>query len=107
MTVRELREFLCSSGIINDRNYQHNTDGNTQLRVPWLAVAFYDNNDVIVNAIDDNMYHFLRSQDVQTGDNDIAPGEMQNIRYNVTGGIGIFGSMSSDTNRVFIKRPDS
>lgn len=97
--------FINSSGIINEGNYQRNADGNIDLRVPWLAIAFYDTNEVVANAIDDNMYNFLRSQDVQTGGTTLSPGEIQNIRYHVKGGIGIFGSMASDTNRVIVTRP--
>lgn len=97
--------YTSSSGIISENTFERNTNGNIQLIIPWLSVAFYDSNNVIANAIDDNMYNFLRSQNVQTGGIGFIPGDIQNIRYNVTGGIGIFGSMSSDTNRVFIKRP--
>lgn len=98
---------INSSGIISEGNYEQNEDGTITLKVPWLAIAFYENNFVIANAIDDNMYDFLRSQDVQTGGSTLSPGEIQNIRYNVEGGIGIFGSMSSDTNQVFITRPEN
>lgn len=97
--------YQNSSGIITERNYHYNADGNIELKVPWLTVAFFDSNDVVVSAIDDNLYHFLRSQDVQSGGFSLSPGEIQNIRYNVNGGIGIFGSISTDTNRVFIVRP--
>jgi hypothetical protein len=99
--------FINSSGIINEGNYERNENGNITLTVPWLAVAFYGNNDVVASAIDDNMYDFLRSQDVQTGGSTLSPGEIQNIRYNINGGIGIFGSMATDTNRVFIERPEN
>lgn len=102
----ELSDFrINSSGIINEENYQRNEDGTITLNVPWLAIAFYQENAVIANAIDDNMYDFLRSQNVQTGGSTLSPGEIQNIRYNINGGIGIFGSMASDTNVVFIERP--
>jgi hypothetical protein len=98
--------YVNSSGIINEGNYEKNSDGTITLKVPWLAISFFGPNDIIANAIDDNMYDFLRSQDVQTGGSTLSPGEIQNIRYNVNGGIGIFGSMSSDTNFVEIVRPD-
>ena len=98
--------FINSSGIINEENYDRNADESITLTVPWLAIAFYETNNVIANAIDDNMYDFLRSQDVQTGGTTLSPGEIQNIRYHVNGGIGIFGSMASDTNRVDIVRPN-
>lgn len=99
--------FINSSGIINEGNYERKPNGNITLTVPWLAIAFYDSNDVIANTIDDNMYDFLRTQDAQTGGTTLSPGEIQNIRYNINGGIGIFGSMASDTNRVYISRPET
>lgn len=97
--------YLNSSGIVNEENYERDEEGNITLHVPWLAIAFLGNNDIIINAIDDNMYDFLRSQDVQTGGSTLPPGEIQNIHYNVEGGIGIFGSLASDTNTVFIRNP--
>lgn len=100
-----LRQYAKnSSGIINEENYDRNSDGTLTLRLPWLAVAFYGENDVITSAIDDNMYDFLRSQNVQTGGSTLPPGEIQNIRYRVEGGIGIFGSLANDTVSVYIKR---
>lgn len=96
--------YVNSSGIINQDNYDLNADGTITLSIPWLAIAFYDTNEVVANAIDNNMYDFLRSQSVQTGGSTLSPGEIQNIRYNVKGGIGVFGSMASDTNRVVISR---
>lgn len=103
----DIEDFeINSSGIINEGNYDINDDGTLTLRVPWLAVAFYGDNDIVANTIDDNLYDFIRSQEVQTGSGPsiLPPGEIQNIIYNVEGGIGIFGSLASDTNRVFIKR---
>ncbi len=97
--------FVNSSGIINEKNYDLNSDQSITVSLPWIGVAYYGTNDVIINAIDDNMYDFLRSQNVQGGGAVLPPGEIQNIRYNVDGGIGVFGSMASDTNRVFVQRP--
>lgn len=104
----DIEDFeINSSGIINEGNYDINSDGTLTLRVPWLAVAFYGDNDIVANTIDDNLYDFIRSQEVQTGGGPsiLPPGEIQNIIYNVEGGIGIFGSLASDTNRVYIERP--
>lgn len=99
---------INSSGIINEGNYDINSDGTLTLRVPWLAVAFYGDNDIVANTIDDNLYDFIRSQEVQAGGgpSTLPPGEIQNIIYNIDGGIGIFGSLASDTNRVYIRRND-
>lgn len=98
--------YTNSSGIINERNYERNDDNTITLDLPWLSIAFFGPNDIVANAIDDNLYDFLRSHEAQAGGTNLSPGEIQNIRYNVNGGIGIFGSMSSDTNRVFISRPE-
>ncbi len=103
----DIEDFeINSSGIINEGNYDINSDGTLTLRVPWLAVAFYEFNAIVANTIDDNLYDFIRSQEVQTGSGPsiLPPGEIQNIIYNVEGGIGIFGSLASDTNIVYIER---
>ncbi|MGM0545536.1 MAG: DUF4249 family protein [Bacteroidota bacterium] len=97
--------YVNSSGIINEGNYERNDDNTITLDLPWLSIAFFGPNDIVTNAIDDNLYDFLRSHEAQSGGTTLSPGEIQNIRYNVNGGIGIFGSMASDTNRVFISRP--
>ncbi len=96
--------YVNSSGIVNEENYEENPDGTQTLRLPWIGVAFYGENDVVANTIDDNMYDFLRYQSVQGGGTTLPPGEIQNIKYHVEGGIGIFGSMASDTIRVNIER---
>ncbi len=44
-----------------------------------------------------NMYDFYRSRDIQGGGSTLSPGEFQNVIYNIDGGIGVFGSMASDT----------
>src|SRR5699024_8929696 len=96
--------YVNSSGIVNEENYEENSDGTLALRLPWIGVAFYGENDVVANTIDDNMYDFLRYQGVQGGGSTLPPGEIQNIKYNVEGGIGVFGSMASDTILVIIER---
>lgn len=102
----DIEEFyINSSGIVNEQNYERNEDNTITLDLPWLGIAFYGTNDIITNAIDDNLYDFLRSHETQSGGTSLSPGEIQNLRYNINGGIGIFGSMASDTNRVFITRP--
>ncbi|MDZ7690737.1 MAG: DUF4249 family protein [Balneolaceae bacterium] len=104
----ELSNFYTnSSGIINEQNYEENENNTLTLRVPWLAVAFYGDTYIIANAIDDNMYDFYRTQDVQGGGSTLPPGEFQNVIYNVEGGIGVFGSMASDTVRVYIRRNEN
>jgi hypothetical protein len=96
--------YINSSGIINQKNYTQNADGTFTIKLPWLSIAFYGQNKIAANAIDDNLYDFMRTASAQTGGSTLSPGQIQNIRYHVKGGIGIFGSMASDTVSVFIKK---
>jgi len=93
-----------SSGIVNEANFDINEDNTISLRYPWLAAAFFEQNRIIASTIDDNLFDFLRSQDVQLGGSTISPGEIQNVIYNIDGGIGVFGALASDTVQTFIKR---
>lgn len=95
---------IVNSGIVNEANYEIQPNGNILIRLPWIAVAFYGSNTVVANSIDDNLLDFVRSQSVQLGGSTLAPGEIQNIINRIDGGIGIFGSMSTDTARVQILR---
>lgn len=101
----DLNDFANnSSGIFNEDNYELNADGTLSVKYPWLGIAFLGNNKLVINTIDDNLYDFLRSQDVQFGGSTLSPGEIQNIIYNIEGGIGVFGSLASDTVQTYIKR---
>lgn len=95
---------INQSGIINQSNYNTNPDGSLTLKIPWLGFAFYGGNELILNVIDDNIYDFVRSQSVQTGGSTLPPGQIQNVIYHIKGGIGIFGSMATDTAFVYLKR---
>jgi hypothetical protein len=91
-----------SSGTLNEGNFIRNPDGTITLVFPWIGVSFYENNQVICNVIDQNLYDLLRSQSVQLGGSTLSPGEIQNAIYNIEGAIGIFGSLSSDTVSTYI-----
>ena len=91
-----------SSGTLNEGNFTRNPDGTITLVFPWIGVSFYENNQVICNVIDQNLYDLLRSQSVQLGGSTLSPGEIQNAIYNIEGAIGIFGSLSSDTVSTYI-----
>ncbi|MEX2601447.1 MAG: DUF4249 domain-containing protein [Balneolaceae bacterium] len=95
-----------SSGLINEENFEQNIDGSVNIRYPWIGIAFYGMNTIVANSVDRNTYDFIRSQDVQLGGSTLSPGEIPNVIYNVEGGIGIFGSVSTDTIQVFITRPE-
>tara|TARA_R110002124_G_scaffold121661_1_gene279994 strand:+ start:3830 stop:4744 length:915 start_codon:yes stop_codon:yes gene_type:complete len=102
----ELGDFVkTSSGIVNEANFETKPDGTVTLKYPWLAVAFFENNQIVANIIDDNIYDFLRSQSVQLGGSTLSPGEIPNVIYRLEGGIGVFGSLAADTIQTYIKRP--
>lgn len=88
--------YKVSSGILNEANF-FDGNGNTVLRLPWLAVSFYGRNAIVANVLDKNSYDFVRSQSVQLGGSTLSPGEIQNVINHVDGAVGIFGSISSDT----------
>lgn len=102
----ELGDYVkTSSGIVNEENFTNNSDGTITLKYPWLAVAFFGDNQIVANTIDDNIYDFIRSQSVQLGGSTLSPGEIPNVLYRLEGGIGIFGSLAADTVQTYIKRP--
>lgn len=94
------------SGPLNEENFDINSDGTITIQYPWLSVAFFGDNQVVTNAIDKNLSDLIISQDVQLGGGSLSPGEIPNLRYHVEGGIGIFGSLASDTVQTFFKRPE-
>jgi len=91
-----------SSGLLNQGNFSENADGTITVDLPWLGVAFYGPNEVAINAVDDNLYDFLRSQSAQQGS--FAPGEIPNVIEHVEGGTGIFGSYATAAQSVAIQR---
>ncbi len=93
--------------VINEENFDVNPDGTLTLRMPWIGIAFYGQNIISTYSLDDNSYDFFRSQPVQSGGGPgtLSPGEIQNIIYNMDGGIGLFGSMSVLPIEVEVLRP--
>jgi len=94
--------FLNSSDISNESKYNVDEQGNILLKIPWSIIAFYGQNTIAINAIDDNLYNYIRSQDGFTKGTTWANGKVQNTRYNIKGGIGIFGSMASTMQQITI-----
>jgi hypothetical protein len=102
----EIGDFIKnSSGLINEGNFEINPDGTILLKFPWIGVAFYEENQVVTNSVDRNLADLIRSQEVQLGGSTLSPGEIPNLVYNIDGGIGIFGSISSDTVQTYFRRP--
>lgn len=102
----ELEDVIInSSGLLNEGNFDINPDGTITLRFPWLGVAFYGDTEVVTTAVDRNLADLVRSQEVQLGGSTLSPGEIPNLIYRIDGGIGVFGSITSDTVRTRFERP--
>lgn len=102
----DLQDYLVNeSPPLNEEGYDEISDNVLRIRVPWLGFAFYGRNLLRSNALDDNLYDFVRSQAVQQGGSTFAPGEIPNIIDRVDGGTGIFGSYSLIETEVYLQRP--
>lgn len=102
----DIEDFVPnSSGLINEANFQENDNGTITLKYPWIGIAFYGENLIVTHSVDDNLLDLVRSQDVQLGGSTLSPGEIPNLLYNVEGGIGVFGSLSTDTVQTAFTRP--
>ena len=103
----EIEEFFNnSSGLINEGNFEVNDDQTITLQFPWIGVAFYGENAVVTNSVDSNLADLARSEELQLGGSTLPPGEIPNLIYNVDGGIGVFGSIASDTIITTFIRPE-
>lgn len=104
-SLRDLR--ITSSPVLNEESYDVNDNGTLTLQLPWLAVAFYGRNRTTANAIDDNLYDFVRTQSAQQGGGGFTPGSIPNVIEHVEGGTGVFGSIARQSHDVVILRPGS
>ena len=103
----EIEDFLNnSSGLINEGNFEINDDQTILLRFPWIGVAFFGENAVVTNSVDGNLADLVRSEELQLGGSTLPPGEIPNLIYNVEGGIGVFGSIATDTIITRFTRPE-
>ena len=104
----DIEEFFNnSSGLINEGNFEINNDQTILLRFPWIGVAFFGENAVVINSVDPNLADLARSEELQLGGSTLPPGEIPNLIYNVNGGIGVFGSISTDTLVTNFVRPEA
>lgn len=103
LTIEEMRRG--ASPILNEANYEVEDDSTLVIRYPWLGVLFFGPSRVVAYALDDNLYDFVRSQNVQQGGSTLPPGEIPNVLERVDGGTGVFGSFSSATFDVYVARP--
>jgi hypothetical protein len=71
----------------------------------WFGVAFYGPTRIAINALDDNLYNFVRSVRVQhEGGLGNSPGEIGSLLEYVEGGTGVFGSYAKAERMVYIAR---
>lgn len=103
----DIEEFYNhNSQLVNEGNFDQNPDGTIRFNYPWTSIAFFGENLIVANSIDENLSDLISSQEVQLGGGNLSPGEIPNLRYNVEGGIGIFGGVVSDTIRTYVERPE-
>jgi hypothetical protein len=97
--------YINQSGIIFEGNYDIDPTRNTlKIKLPWIGIAFYGPNKITANVIDDALYDFIRTKDVQLGGSTLSPGEINNIASNVENGIGVFGSYARSSMNVFVEK---
>jgi len=95
---------IGSSPLLNERTYKNSPDGNLLIELPWIAVVFYGPNRVTARAVDDNLNDYLRSLNTQQGGSTLSPGEIPNVLDRVENGFGIFGSFSSVSRVIYVRR---
>lgn len=97
--------YVNQSGIVFEGNYEVDPVTNSlQIKLPWIALAFYGANRVTANVIDDALYDFIRTRDVQLGGSTLSPGEINNVRTNVNNGIGVFGSYARSSVDIVVEK---
>ena len=77
-----------------------------RLLLPWFAIGSSGEHEVEVYALDRNLFDFLRSAEA-SGQNPIGFGSLagdtfERPVFNLDGGIGVFGSASLDSFRIFV-----
>ena len=86
---------------IFEGNYEVLPDNTINIKLPWFAIVFFGPNKIHASALDENLYDFLRSVQIQQGGSTLAPGEIPNVINRIEGATGIFGMysrVSQDTN---------
>ncbi len=94
-TLATLTESV--SPLLNEENFDRIGDGSLRVEYPWLGVNVYGRNRIVLQALDDNLYDFIRSQSVQQGGSTLPPGEIPNVLEHVDGARGLFGSVASSS----------
>jgi len=97
--------YINQSGIVFEGNYDIDPIRNSlKIKLPWIGIAFYGPNKITANVIDDALYDFIRTKDVQMGGSTLSPGEFNNIASNIENGMGVFGSYARSSVNVFVEK---
>jgi hypothetical protein len=78
------------------RVFSFNSPNINSMSMVWLAVNYYGRNLVAMEAVDYNYYDFLRQHIASNGT------ELRQIRYNLVGGLGVFGASARAHNSFVI-----
>jgi hypothetical protein len=89
---------------LNEANFNPDFSDEFTIELPWLAIAFYGQLSTSAQAVDDNLYDFVRSANVQQGGSTLSPGQIPNLLVNLEGAQGIFGSLASSRLDIYIAR---
>jgi hypothetical protein len=92
-----------SSPLLNEENYELHPDGTVIVPVPWFAIAFFGPNRLVMSAVDDALYDFIRSRDAQFGASTLSPGEIPDVLTNLSHAVGVFGSAAQASVDVYVK----
>jgi len=76
--------------------FTFNTPNINSVNLVWFAFNYYGRNLVTIDAVDYNYYDFLRQYVVSRGT------ELRQIRYNIAGGLGVFGASARAHNSIVI-----
>ena len=80
----------------NRTSYGFNYVEKTHAEIPWFTFNYYGETALSVVAVDENYYSFIRQ--LEGGSTDI-----REIKYNVNGGLGVFGSGALDSLHVVLQ----
>lgn len=83
--------------------FERNPDGTFRLSIPWFTIAYFGPNRFTINALDDNVYDFLRSRTAQFVPTTLSPGEIPDVLTRVENGVGVFGSLARQQVEVFVE----
>lgn len=96
--------FRQSQDLFSTANTPQKANQIFTITFPWKWFAYYGPYRIIINTLDDNFYDHLRSANVQFGGSTLAPGQIYSAIEHVEGGLGVFGSVATDTVYTYVKR---